>query len=101
MGALQMRRQLHRHFGGGNGVLNAAGEAGTFINPLTSANIPVTLRPGSTLRFDNTTAGVLPVSATQGRWQDSVGFSLRDTVIRLQGNAAVEVVETVGAIDVV
>ena len=83
------------------GVLNVAGEAGTFINPLTSANIPVTLRPGSTLRFDNTTAGVLPVSATQGRWQDSVGFSLRDTVIRLQGNAAVEVVETVGAIDVV
>jgi autotransporter-associated beta strand protein len=83
------------------GVLNVAGEAGTFINPNTSANIPVTLRPGSTLRFDNTTAGVLPVAATQGRWEDSVGFSLTDNVIRLQGNAAVEVVETVGAIDVV
>lgn len=83
------------------GVLNVAGEAGTFINPNTSSNIPVTLRPGSTLRFDNTTAGVLPVAATQGRWEDSVGFSLTDNVIRLQGNAAVEVVETVGAIDVV
>jgi hypothetical protein len=30
-----------------------------------------------------------------------VGFNLTDTVVRLQGNSAVEVVETVGAINVV
>ncbi len=81
------------------GIVNAAGEAGTFINPVTNANIPVTLRPGATLRFDNTSAGVLSLSATQGRWQDSVGINLNDNVLRLQGNTAVEVVETVGAIE--
>lgn len=80
------------------GTLNVAGEAGTFINPNTSANIPVTLRPGSTLRFDNTSAGVLPATATQGRWEDSVGFSLNNAIIRIQGNPAVEVSETVGDI---
>ncbi|MBL9182202.1 MAG: autotransporter-associated beta strand repeat-containing protein [Verrucomicrobiaceae bacterium] len=83
------------------GVVNVAGEAGTFINPNNFNNIPVTLRPGATIRFDNTSAGVLPVTETEGRWQDSVGFTLTDNVIRLQGNAAVEVVETVGAINVV
>ena len=83
------------------GTVNAAGESGTFINPSTGNNIPVTLRPGATIRFDNTAAGVLPLSATQGRWQDSVGFNLTDNVVRLQGNSAVEVVETVGAINVV
>lgn len=80
------------------GVVNAAGEAGTFIHPNTGNNIPVTLRPGATLRFDNTAAGVLPIAATQGRWQDSVAIALNDSVVRLQGNAAVEVTETVGAI---
>jgi autotransporter-associated beta strand protein len=83
------------------GTVNVAGEAGTFINPLTGNNIPVTLRPGGTIRFDNTTAGVLPVTATQGRWKDSVGLALTDNVVRLQGNAAVEVTETVGGIDAV
>lgn len=81
-----------------NGTLNIAGEAGTLINPNTNINIPVTLRPGSTLRFDNTSAGVLPVSATQGRWKDDAPLSLNNSVLRLQGNAAVEVVETMGAI---
>jgi autotransporter-associated beta strand protein len=80
------------------GTLNVAGEAGTFIHPDTNTNLPVTLRPGSLLRFDNTTAGVLPVSATQGRWKDDAPLDLRNGVLRLQGNAAVEVVETVGAI---
>lgn len=83
------------------GTVNVAGEAGTFINPTTGNNIPVTLRPGATIRFDNTAAGVLPTTATQGRWQDSVGFNLTDNIVRLQGNAAVEVVETVGDINVV
>ena len=80
------------------GTLNVAGEAGTFLKGGTGANIPVTLRPGSLLRFDSTSAGALPLSATQGRWEDSVGISLSDSVLRLQGNPAVEVVETVGAI---
>ncbi len=83
------------------GTVNAAGEAGTFINPSTGNNIPVTLRPGAVIRFDNTAAGVLPLTAMQGRWQDSVGFNLTDNVIRLQGNSGVEVVETVGAINVI
>lgn len=80
------------------GTLNVAGEDGTFINPATNANIPVTLRPGSTLRFDNTSAGVLATSATEGRWKDSSPLSLANSVLRLQGNAAVEVSETVGPI---
>ncbi len=80
------------------GTLNVAGEAGTFINPQTGSNIPVTLRPGSTLRIDNTSAGVLPDSATEGRWADATPFSLTNSVLRLQGNAAVEVTETVGPI---
>lgn len=80
------------------GTLNVAGESGTFLKSGTGANIPVTLRPGAFLRFDNTSAGVLPLASSDGRWQDSVGISLNDSVLRLQGNAAVEVVETVGAI---
>lgn len=80
------------------GVLNVAGEAGTFLNPDTFNNIPVTLRPGSTLRFDNTTAGVVPVTDTEGRWKDSVGVSLSNSILRLQGNPAVEVAETLGTI---
>ncbi|MGC3969632.1 MAG: autotransporter-associated beta strand repeat-containing protein [Pirellulales bacterium] len=80
------------------GVLNVAGEAGTFFSGGVGSNIPVNLRPGSTLRFDNTTAGVLPVTAVQGRWEDSVGISLNDSIVRLQGNTAVEVVETAGTI---
>jgi autotransporter-associated beta strand protein len=83
------------------GTVNVAGEAGTFINPLTGNNIPVTLRPGGTIRFDNTTAGVLPVTATEGRWKDNASLALTDNVVRLQGNAAVEVTETVGGIDAV
>lgn len=81
------------------GVLNVSGEAGTFINPNTSTNIPVTLRPGSSLRFDNTTAGVLPVTATQGRWADATMLDMSNSILRLQGNPAVEVVETVGDIN--
>lgn len=80
------------------GTLNVAGEAGTFIHPATNANIPVTLRPGSLLRFDNASAGVLPSSATEGRWKDSSPLSMTNSVLRLQGNPAVEVTETVGAI---
>lgn len=75
------------------GVLNVAGEAGTFVGAG-----PVTLRPGSTLRFDNTAAGVLPTTATEGRWADATAIALNDSVLRLQGNAGVEVVETVGPI---
>ncbi|MGC3968299.1 MAG: autotransporter-associated beta strand repeat-containing protein [Pirellulales bacterium] len=75
------------------GVLNVAGEAGTFIGAGA-----VTLRPGSTLRFDNTSAGVLPVSAAQGRWSDATAVNLNSSTLRLQGNAAVEVQETVGAV---
>ncbi|MBX7209625.1 MAG: autotransporter-associated beta strand repeat-containing protein [Verrucomicrobiaceae bacterium] len=80
------------------GGLNVAGETGTFLKGGTGANIPVTLRPGSTLRFDNTSAGVLPVASTQGRWADGTGIDLDNATLRLQGNAAVEVSETVGAI---
>lgn len=80
------------------GVLNVGGEAGTFLSGGAGANIPVTLRPGSTLRFDNTAAGVLPLSSTQGRWEDSVGISVSNGILRLQGNPAVEVSETVGTI---
>jgi autotransporter-associated beta strand protein len=80
------------------GILNVAGEAGTFRSGGAGSNIPVTLRPGSTLRFDNTSAGVLPTTATQGRWEDSAGITLNDAAVRLQGNAAVEVAETVGVI---
>lgn len=82
------------------GTLNVAGEAGTFINPVTSANIPVTLRPGSTLRLDNT-SGVLPTTATEGRWGDSTPFNMSNSILRLQGNTAVEVVEVVGDINAV
>lgn len=76
------------------GALNVAGEAGSL------AGIPVTLRPGATLRFDNTAAGVLPVAASAGRWQDAAGIALDNATLRMQGNAAVETVETVGAITV-
>ena len=79
------------------GTVNVAGEAGTFINPATSSNIPVTLRPGSMVRLDNL-SGVLPASATEGRWGDSTPFNFNNSVLRLQGNPAVEVSETVGAI---
>lgn len=82
------------------GGLNVAGETGTFLKDGTGANIPVTLRPGSTLRFDNTAAGVLPLASTQGRWEDSAAIDLDNASVRLQGNAAVEVSETVGAINV-
>lgn len=81
------------------GGLNVAGEAGTFLLGGSGSNIPVTLRPGSTLRFDNTSAGVLPSSATQGRWEDSAAITLDNATLRLQGNAAVDVVETVAGID--
>jgi autotransporter-associated beta strand protein len=80
------------------GTVNAAGEGGTFIKPATGANIPVTLRPGSMIRLDNTSAGVLPASATEGRWGDTTALDMANSVLRLQGNAAVEVSETVGAI---
>lgn len=80
------------------GTLNVAGEAGTFLAGGSGSNIPVTLRPGSTLRFDNTSAGVLPVTSTQGRWEDSVGLTLNNSILRLQGSPAVEVAETVGTI---
>lgn len=79
------------------GTVNAAGEGGTFINPITNNNIPVTLMPGGFVRLDNT-MGVLPVTSTEGRWKDNAPFSLKNNVLRLQGNSAVEVVETVGAI---
>jgi autotransporter-associated beta strand protein len=81
------------------GSLNVAGEAGTLINPNTSAPIPVTLRPGSLVRLDNL-SGVLPASATQGRWGDSTPFNMNNSVLRLQGNPAVEVVEKVGNLNV-
>lgn len=81
------------------GTINVSGEGGTFINPNTGDNIPLVMRPGATLRFDNTTAGVLPVTATEGRWKDNAILDLTNNVLRLQGNAAVEVVETVGEID--
>ena len=80
------------------GGLNVAGETGTFLAGGSGAHIPVTLRPGATLRFDNTSAGVLPTSATQGRWSDTTAIALDNATLRLQGNAAVEVRETVGAI---
>ncbi len=82
------------------GVLNVSGEAGSLLKGGTGAAIPVTLRPGATLRFDNTAAGVLPVAMAAGRWQDSAGLTLDNATLRLQGNAAVETVETVGAITV-
>lgn len=75
------------------GGLNVAGEAGTFIG----AGV-VTLRPGSILRFDNTSAGVLPVADVAGRWADATGIALDNSTLRMQGNAAVETSETVGAI---
>lgn len=75
------------------GVLNVAGEAGTFIGAGA-----VTLRPGSTLRFDNTSAGVLPVASTAGRWADATAVNLNNATVRMQGNAAVETSETVGTI---
>ncbi len=81
------------------GTLNVAGEAGSLINPVSNLSIPVTLRPGSTIRFDNTAAGVLPTTATQGRWGDSTTFEMSNSILRLQGNAAVEVAETVGNIN--
>ena len=80
------------------GGLNVAGEQGTFLIGGSGANIPVTLRPGATLRFDNASAGVPPVTATQGRWEDAASVTLDNATLRLQGNAAVEVSETVGAI---
>lgn len=79
------------------GTVNVAGEKGTFINPNTNVNIPVTLRPGATLRFDNN-SGVLPITATEGRWGDTTPIALNNSILRLQGNTGVEVVETVGAI---
>ncbi len=82
------------------GGLNVAGETGTFLAGGSGANIPATLRPGSTLRFDNTSAGVLPLAATQGRWLDSAPILLDNATLRMQGNAAVETAETVGAITV-
>lgn len=77
------------------GTLNAAGEGGTFIGAG-----PVTLRPGSIVRFDNTSAGVLPVTSAQGRWSDSTPVFLDNSTLRMQGNAVVETSETVGAVSV-
>lgn len=75
------------------GTLNIAGEAGTLVGAGS-----VTNRPGSVLRLDNTSAGVLPVSSAQGRWADATGVALNSSTLRLQGNTAVETQETVGAI---
>jgi autotransporter-associated beta strand protein len=75
------------------GTLNIAGEAGTLVGAGS-----VTNRPGSVLRLDNTSAGVLPVSSAQGRWVDATGVALNSSTLRLQGNTAVETQETVGAI---
>ncbi|MEQ1859582.1 MAG: autotransporter-associated beta strand repeat-containing protein [Chthoniobacteraceae bacterium] len=80
------------------GGLNIAGEGGTLL--AGGSNIPVALRPGATLRFDNTAAGVLPVSAAAGRWQDSTDLTLDSATLRMQGNAAVETSETIGALTV-
>lgn len=80
------------------GGLNAAGEGGSFLTGGTGTNIAVSLRPGSTLRFDNTAAGVLPLTSAEGRWADATPIALDNSTLRLQGNAAVEVVETVGPI---
>ena len=73
------------------GGLNFAGEA-------TVGSIPLTLRPGALLRFDNTSAGVPALAATQGRWNDSTPIDLNNATLRMQGNAAVEVTEAVGTI---
>lgn len=82
------------------GGLNIAGEAGSLLKGGSGAVIPVTLRPGATLRFDNTAAGVLPVTSAAGRWDDATGITLDNATLRMQGNAAVETAETVGAISV-
>ena len=72
------------------GSLNVAGDNGTFIGAGA-----VTLRPGSTLRFDNSSG--VPTAAA-GRWTDSTAIALDNATVRLQGNTALEVAETVGAI---
>ena len=82
------------------GTVNVAGEAGTFLSGGAGSNIPVTLRPGAILRFDNVSGGVLPLSSTQGRWEDSAAILIDNATLRMQGNQAVETSEKVGAITV-
>jgi len=57
-----------------------------------AATFPVS-RPVPARHCDLTTppAGVLPVTATQGRWQDTTPIVLDNATLRMQGNAAVDV----------
>ena len=85
------------------GNLFAGGLGGTFVNAAQTANIgAVTTRPGSELRFDYST-GVLPAGQTegtggQGRWFDTAPIVLDSAALRLIGNRAYEVSESVGAV---
>ncbi|MBL9089899.1 MAG: autotransporter-associated beta strand repeat-containing protein, partial [Planctomycetaceae bacterium] len=83
------------------GLLTAAGFGGTFVNATSSANLgSVTTRPGSEIRFDNS-SGLLPTSAAQGRWFDSAALTLDNSILRIIGNRDVETSETVGMVTVV
>jgi autotransporter-associated beta strand protein len=76
------------------GTLAAGGNGGTFA----TGPVPV-VRPGGTLRLDNS-LDLLPVTATQGRWADSTAVNLDSSTFQLTGNAAADLTEVVGAINV-
>ncbi|HEY5313611.1 MAG TPA: autotransporter-associated beta strand repeat-containing protein, partial [Pirellulales bacterium] len=76
------------------GQLTLGGQASLTTDGNTNT-APVTLEPGSQLRFDSTN-GV--VTSAGGRWGDSAPIVLNDATLFTVGNANFDVIETVGAI---
>src|SRR5207248_1283852 len=85
------------------GTLTAAGATGSFLNNDGTGNNntnSITLKPGSTLTFDNTNGfqGVTAADNTN-RWGDTTGIALNGSTLQLLGqNNAAGSSETVGTI---
>jgi autotransporter-associated beta strand protein len=80
------------------GLLIAGGTGGTFSGkaPVAGFNSgAVNIHPGAELRFDNST-GLLPASATQGRWDDAQAITLDNATLRVIGSRVTDINETVG-----
>ncbi|EDY17462.1 autotransporter-associated beta strand repeat protein [Chthoniobacter flavus Ellin428] len=76
------------------GILAAGGSGGTFAG----GPAPV-IRPGGLVRLDNS-LDLLPASATQGRWGSSMAVNLDSGTFRVIGNAAADLTQNVGAVNI-
>ncbi|MGC3968285.1 MAG: hypothetical protein QM775_13210 [Pirellulales bacterium] len=78
-------------------------DEGTMVNAGNTANTATTvmLRPGSELRFDNANGGLPAATTTQGRWADNAPMTLDNANLRLTGSLTTDLVENVGALNVV